>query len=286
MAVSYSHRFGQIIGDVLELAVEPFLYQFSLENNMFLDKKGNRSLRQGKKLSWSDINGNNHDLDYVLERNGSDIQQGTPAAFIECAWRRYTKHSKNKAQEIQGAIIPLREKYKNYNPFIGVILAGEFTSNSLEQLRSLGFHILFISYEKICLSFSVVGIDANFNEKTSEDEFKSKVMQWENLPDEVKEKVYAAIAENNLIEISNFLGELKANVDRTIARIKIWTIFGKEFVFTELVCAKSFILTYEPSNGEIEFMRFEFEIEYLNGDSIKASFGSRTEFLSFLTQFV
>nr|MBP8083761.1 DNA methylase [Spirochaetota bacterium] len=139
MASSNSHKFGQIIGDALEMAVEPFLRYFATEHNLYLDVKGPRAARPGSKVTWIDINGNKHDLDFVLEKYGSESLIGSPVAFIECAWRRYTKHSKNKAQEIQGAIIPLFDKYKSDHPFTGVILAGEFTDNSLVQLKSLGF---------------------------------------------------------------------------------------------------------------------------------------------------
>ena len=175
MAVSYSHKFGQIIGDSLELAVEPFLRDFSQRNTLYLDVKGPRAARSGLKLTWEDINSNRHDLDFVLERNGTNSKIGDPVAFIECAWRRYTKHSKNKAQEIQGAIMPLFEKYKKYYPFLGVILAGEFTSTSLTQLQSLGFSILFITYDKIIEAYKTIGIDAYFDEETEEDHLHTQV---------------------------------------------------------------------------------------------------------------
>jgi len=45
--------------------------------------------------------------DHVLERGGTDAMRGVPAAFIETGWRRCTKHSRNKAQEIQGAVLAL-----------------------------------------------------------------------------------------------------------------------------------------------------------------------------------
>jgi hypothetical protein len=61
---------------------------------------------------------------------------GMPAAFIETAWRRYTKHSRNKAQEIQGAIMPLVETYMKAGPFIGAVLAGVFTKGALMALNS------------------------------------------------------------------------------------------------------------------------------------------------------
>jgi hypothetical protein len=47
-------------------------------------------------------------------------------AFIETAWRRYTRHSRNKAQEIEGAIGPLAETFAHARPFLGAILAGQF----------------------------------------------------------------------------------------------------------------------------------------------------------------
>jgi hypothetical protein len=104
MAISYSHKFGQVIGDLLEIAVEPHLKDFADKHSLFLDRKGERLTRKGKKLTWIDIKENKHDLDFVLERGGTDSMLGIPVAFIETAWRRYTKHSRNKAQEIQGAI--------------------------------------------------------------------------------------------------------------------------------------------------------------------------------------
>ncbi len=59
-------------------------------------------------------------MDFVLERDGSDTRTGTPIAFIETAWRRYTKHSRNKAQEIQGAILPLVTTHREAASYFGV----------------------------------------------------------------------------------------------------------------------------------------------------------------------
>jgi len=51
MAKSPAHKFGQIIGDLLEVAVERILIPISNENNLFLDKKGKRPARKGKN-TW------------------------------------------------------------------------------------------------------------------------------------------------------------------------------------------------------------------------------------------
>ena len=52
MATSPSHKFGQIIGEMMEDAIEPFLDDFAEKKQLFLDKSGPRSARKGKKVSW------------------------------------------------------------------------------------------------------------------------------------------------------------------------------------------------------------------------------------------
>jgi hypothetical protein len=168
MAESPPHRFGQIIGGLLEEIIEFHLAAFVRGNTYFLDKRGERKpVRNGLKLSWSDDFGNSHDLDFVIEKGGSATTQGRPVAFIEAAWRRYTKHSRNKVQEIQGALLPIAAKHFRDKPFLGAVLAGEFTSPSLDQLRSHEFEVLYLPYETIMSSFDYVEIDARFDEKNA-----------------------------------------------------------------------------------------------------------------------
>lgn len=91
MAESPAHRFGQLIGELLEDVVRPQLEEFCKGQGLYLDhQKRERPVRSGKKVSWTDQYGNTHDLDFVIERDGTDYQMGRPVAFIETAWRRYT----------------------------------------------------------------------------------------------------------------------------------------------------------------------------------------------------
>ena len=131
MAQSPAHRWGQIIGEFLEQVFESELSKFARKHKLYLDKQGKRPARRGMKVCWIDSFENSHDLDFVLERGGTKNKIGDPVAFIESAWRRYKKHSRNKVQEIQGAILPLVATHKSFAPFIGVMLAGEFTEGAL-----------------------------------------------------------------------------------------------------------------------------------------------------------
>src|SRR5690349_3737803 len=103
MALSPSHKFGQDLGKLLEYVVlyeilKPRLEAFAKQKSFFLDSQGARPARAGKKVTWLDKYGNSHDLDFVIEAGGTAKKVGRPVAFIEAAWRRYTKHSKNKVQ--------------------------------------------------------------------------------------------------------------------------------------------------------------------------------------------
>ena len=166
--------------------VRNVLGEVSQRHGLYLDFKKPRAARGGQgKVTWQDGYGNKHDLDYVLERGGTEETLGIPIAFIESAWRRYTKHSKNKVQEIEAAVMPIALTFSRHQPFCGAVLAGEFTRNALHQLESKGFGVLYIPYASIILAaFNELGIDASSEDGvggTTEELFREKIAQWESL---------------------------------------------------------------------------------------------------------
>jgi hypothetical protein len=221
------------------------LAEFAQTHGLYLDGKGARACRGGKKCSWVDHNGNAHDLDFVLERGGTAETIGRPAAFIETAWRRYTKHSRNKAQEIQGALDPLAETYRNVGPFKGAILAGVFTNGALAQLRSLGFTVLYFPYDSIVAVFRQFGIDASYDETTLDAQFERKVKAYSKLSPAKKAKLAAALIEAHRPQVDEFLGTLARTVARQIERIIILALHGQAREVTTIDDAIRFIEGYD-----------------------------------------
>src|SRR3989338_52127 len=245
MGKSPSHKFGQIIGDLLEVAIEPFLREFTKNHDLYLDYKGNkREFRKGKKITWIDYFGNKHDLDFVIERGASSKKLGDPVAFIESAWRRYTKHSKNKAQEIQAAILPLVAKYEHSAPWKGIILAGEFTTGAMNQLKSNGFGVLHFTYGSVVAAFKIVNIDANFNESTSDAEFAKKVQRWQSLSASRKSRVIQELIRINLDRVEEFVSELESSVNRTISSIIIVPLYGSPVEYPSVKSALNYLEKY------------------------------------------
>lgn len=284
MAESLSHKFGQIIGDLLELALEPHLQRFARKHKLYLDKKGIRKARSGKKVSWTDTRENKHDLDFVLERGGTENKIGVPVAFIESAWRRYTKHSRNKAQEIQSAILPLTTKYKSSSPFVGVVLAGVFTNGALTQLKSLGFGVLYFPYETVVKAFSKFGINASFDEKTAEADFRMKIDSWNKLPN--KEDVAKELLKLNKKSVDEFLGLLSDSVSRFIERIIIFPLHGQEIISNSVNEAIDFLKKYSEDKPKLPLCKYEIIIKYNTGDRIEASFKNNKDSIKFLETYL
>ena len=289
MAKAPVHKLGQMIGDFIEKYFESELSEICDEKQMYLDVVGKtRTARRGKKVSWNDIYGNKHDLDFVIERGGTDVTLGTPAALIECAWRRYTKHSKNKAQEIQGAVLPIAEKYKYHKPFLGAILAGFYTEPSVQQLNSCGFETVYFKYQDIVNAFSTVGVDIQYDEQTTDISAEQKVRALKALTNTQYQYVFNKIIELSSVEINTFKNKLKNALDRQILQIIIAPLYGSNLTFDTIDEAITFLdehnFEYLPENTEL--MKIFVQVRYSNGDNISGDFINHITATHFLVHIV
>lgn len=288
MAESPAHRFGQLIGELLESVVRPQLEDFCRNQGLYLDhQKRDRPARSGKKVSWTDQYGNAHDLDFVIEREGTDHQIGRPVAFIESAWRRYTKHSRNKAQEIQGAILPLAEKYRWNNPFLGTVLAGVFTEGSLDQLRSLGFQVLYFPYESLVVAFQSEEIDIAFDEGTPDHVFRQTTKRIENAPPEQMARIRTHLVAANQAAIDSFFVALRRRLGRHVTRVVVVPLYGRVNEFATIEDALLFLDGHMIYEGSGEFRKYEIRVEFSNGDKVEAFIEAKDkvkEFLDFVAR--
>lgn len=284
MALSPSHRFGQIIGDLLEEVMGPQFEAFCSSRGLYLDKSDVRgAARDGKKVSWLDKYGNSHDLDFVIEKGGSASVRGRPLAFIEAAWRRYTKHSRNKAQEIQGAVLPIAEKYEWDKPFLGVILAGVFTNGSLTQMRTSGFEVALFPYESIVAAFASIGIAVNFDEDTPDSVFQATINSIEAISPSTREQLKNHLVTTNQDILNRFFSELQATLDRQIERIILIPLHGQQSEFGTVADAISFVTNYQEGVlRDGAFRKYEVIVRYTNDDKIDASFQDKEKAVSFL----
>lgn len=284
MATSQSHTLGEFIGAFFEDLMKKPIRDFSTRNGLYFDSIGDRKARNGKKITWEDIHGSKHDLDFVIERGGSEDIIGEPIAFIELAWRRYTKHSKNKVQEIAGAVDPICEKYQLQKPFKGAILSGQFTESSIRQLKDDDFHVLYIPFEKLIRAFKVKGFDVDYDENTRESEIKKKYAAVSKKCNRALVKdVGRRLLKDCEQEISQFLSELSASYKRKIQNICILPLHGKRTEVGNIDAAIDFINAYEDIPDEVRLEYIEIIVTYNTGTKIQGQFKARDEAVAFLS---
>jgi len=167
---SSGHKLDQLIGNWYEeYFVLPLLKKVGRSLELFVDSRFvNRKVREGK-IIWDDLDGNSVDYDYVLELGGSDNHLGIPVAFIECFWRRGTRHSKDKARDDSGKLMPMRETYPTAR-FLGIVSAGDFTKPARELVRSRDIDLFYVPKEKIVNAFDSCGLIMDYPDKLPEDE--------------------------------------------------------------------------------------------------------------------
>ncbi|WP_225977457.1 DNA methyltransferase [Nostoc sp. CENA543] len=288
MAQSPSHKFGQALGKLLEDIVlddilKPRLQQFAQSQNYYLDYQKSRPARTGKKVTWADKYGNKHDLDFVIEVDGTDDKLGRPVAFIESAWRRYTKHSKNKAQEIQGAILPIIELHHLSAPFYGVVLAGDFTKPALEQLRNNGFAVIYIPYKEVVSAFKIIDFDVAFDEETPDEIYTTASKRLASLTSSEKEKLRQALMQVSQKEVDTFMTTLRNCLERYITKIVIIPLFGVRYEFgsiDEALLELNNTVDIDIPGGRFE--KFEVIVDYNNNDTIRANFQNKAVLADFL----
>ncbi|MBI1899847.1 MAG: DNA methylase [Planctomycetia bacterium] len=283
MAQSPAHRFGQLIGRLVEQCLHEPLSAIAKQHGLYLDYKHARAARKGKrKAAWRDDKGNIHDLDYVLEAGGTEASLGFPKAFIEIAYRRYTKHSRNKAQEIQGAIIPLAETYGIRRPFLGVVLAGVFTQAAVAQMRSFRFGVLYFPLASIVKAFKAAGIDAYFDESTSDRDVARKVAACAKLSEADWTRMGHRLRALHANDLQLFLGQLEASLSRKIQAIFVLGLHGRDGELASIDEAIDFVNQYDESAAPTAFRRYEINVRYTNGDEVRGTFSTKREAIDFL----
>lgn len=277
MAKAPVHKLGQLIGEFIESYFEQELKEICDDRQLYLDVVGaERTARKGKKVTWFDVYGSKHDLDFVIERHGTKENLGLPVAIIECAWRRYTKHSKNKAQEIQGAVLPIAAKYKYHKPFLGAVIAGEFTAPSVVQLNDCGFETIYFEYADIIKAFAESGVSIRYDEETTDEDADIMVQEFLSLDENQLQIIFDRVVELSEIEVIKFKKTLVESLDRQVEQVVISPRFGSNTSFNTIDEAVSFLssknILLVPD--EIEFRDIWVLIRYSNGDKIEGSFSS------------
>jgi hypothetical protein len=264
---SAGHKLGQLVGDWFEeYIVYPLLRQVGNRLKLYLDTRFRTRAARGDKILWKDEEGNRVDFDFVLELDGSDEALGIPVAFFESFWRRGARHSKDKARDDIGKLLPMRQAYPTAR-FLGIIAGGDFTAPARELVQNRHIDLFYVPKAKILTAFERCKLLIDYPDRSPESE-KAKLANA--LERSLTPELRRRIAE----EMRGLVGETSLNgyVERVYAALAalpqeirfIAQRRSKPKVFPTIAAASAFL-----NNPQFEFAQVEedfvYEITYSDG---------------------
>ena len=274
---SSGHKLGQLVGDWFEEYVAARLLQeIANQLGLYLDCRFKRRSCRGEKILWQDLDGNEVDYDFVLELYGTDDKKGIPVAFFETFWRRGARHSKDKARDDSGKLLPMRATYPTAR-VLGIISAGDFTKPAQDLVRSRCIDLFYVPKEHICKSWRDQGIEIDYHDTASEGE-KQKITTQAILllaQNDIKETIFKQLINNIGMPVFNsYIARIKASISAIPMYYQITSIYlSFPVIFYEHEDAKNHILKYYCEVESFLNMthQFKYAATYSDGEIFERS---------------
>lgn len=189
---------------------------------------------------------------------------------------------------------PVALTFSQQQPFLGAVLAGEFTRNALQQLQSKGFAVLHVPYQSILLAFRELGIDASSEDGaggTSEEQFRKKISKWQKLgQSRAIDRLLQQLVLLHLGEIAEFKRRLDNSLTRRVISIRLAVLRGHTVECGSVESAVAYLVEEERSAHRLrqagqEREAFEVQVRFNTGAKIDAAFPRRDEAIAFLRSF-
>lgn len=283
---SSGHKLGQLIGDWHEeYFVLPLLQKVGKSLELYVDSRFvERQVRQGK-IVWEDYDGNSVDYDYVLELGGTEKKLGAPVAFIECFWRRGARHSKDKARDDSGKLMPMRETYPTAR-FLGIVAAGDFTKPARELVRSREIDLFYVPKDKIVSAFKKCDLIMDYPDKLPEDDKASIVNAFEkkfskNKKRDVRDALIELIG---MAAINSYVDRVRAILSALPQEIRFILRHDSSPIIFESVAEASNFLESPKFNMNSPTENYHYEITYSDGSEFENTVSSVQELRSLHVQ--
>ena len=276
---SSGHKLGQLIGDWAErYFVLPLLQKVAVELGLFLDSRFINRPARGDKILWPDVDGNRVDNDIFVELNGTPERLGIPVAFIESFWRRGSRHSKDKARDDSGKLVPMREAYPTAR-FLGIIAIGAFTRPAMTLVHSREIDLLYVPKDKLVNAFAKLNLVMDYPDTESEQD-KQAIAATFSTAFSLETKL--AVAE----ELANQMGRASINsyVDRVRSKLAalpqefrfIQRLDSQPVVFNSIDEATAFLA--QPQFSKAKYNEsYVYQVVYSDGSEFERTIESVSE---------
>lgn len=269
---SAGHRLGQIVGDWYEQYFAlPLLQKIATDLGLYLDSRFIQRSCRNDKILWKDEDGNSVNYDFVMELDGTNEKLGTPVAFFETFWRRGSRHSKDKARDDSGKLLPMKSTYPTAR-VLSIISAGDFTGPAREFVQSRGVELFYIPKDYIINAWKAHNIIIDYSDKSTEQQKLELVRKAENAIS-ANQDIYCAVA-YTLERLNGISGMIKSFAQKTTAKLGA-TPLEYRIVVSKKSDPLSFythadvdnFLEHDLTCPELPHILFSYEVVFGDGDS-------------------
>ncbi|MEM5532424.1 hypothetical protein [Pseudoalteromonas arctica] len=265
---SSGHKLGQLIGDWFEEDVATYLLEkVAKDLDLYLDHRFKDRACRGSKIIWQDLDKNNVDYDFVLELGGTDNKKGIPVAFFETFWRRGARHSKDKARDDSGKLMPMRDTYPTAR-VLGIISAGDFTRPAQELVHSRHIDLFYIPKNQICNAWESSGIVMDYDDKATEEVKNFITENVVNMLGKSRRDIFVNLQKSmgNAV-FTSYINRIKAGVSAVPIEFNITSVLvGKKVTFSKYDDVIDYMSCISVSeNIDISLILFRYEAIFSDG---------------------
>lgn len=269
---SAGHRLGQIVGDWYEQYFAlPLLQKIASDLGLYLDSRFTRRSCRKDKILWRDEEGNSVDYDFVMELDGSDNSIGTPVAFFETFWRRGSRHSKDKARDDSGKLLPMKSTYPTAR-VLSIVSAGDFTGPAREFVQSKGVELFYVPKNHIIEAWKAHGVMIDYPDKSTENE-KLMLARDAETAISANRNIFCNVA-NTLKSLTGISSMMKSFEQKITAKLGA-TPLEYRIVVARQSNPMSFnthkevddFLAQDITCPELPYIQFSYEVVFGDGDS-------------------
>jgi len=149
-------------------------------------------------------------------------------------------------------------------------------------MQSAGFTVLHCPHETIVRAFESAGINISLEDKTGEADIERRIEAFVSLSPDQKARIRQQIISLNHEAFASFFDALRDNLGRRVKEILVRPVFGLDNTFSSVEEAISFISIHDEGIPRGNFVRYEIQVRFSNGDRIEADLGARDRTIEFL----
>ena len=137
-------------------------------------------------------------------------------------------------------------------------------------------------FVRVAQAFQVKGLDLTYPENASAQVKHDLIDQWTQLSQYDLTEIQVILKNSIQSDLNEFINVLELSILRQVESIRVLSLFGEEFHFTQVNEAIVALSSYRPTSHKVSHVGFEVYVRFTNDSKVEARFQTKEETIQFL----